>query len=276
MAACTGFQDGGAPSKNESGKPVRIMGVNIEITERKQAEETLQTTIRKLERSNQELEQFAYVCAHDLQAPLRQVSAFVQILKQRFGNELSGEAAKYFEYVHTGTVKMSDLIRGLLDYSQVGAGQPIHRRLMCEEILNAAIGNLGANISESGVRIEHDVLPAVLGDRMQLTQLFQNLISNAITYGRDGVVPEIQIGCHRDSTGWVFSVQDNGIGIAPEYYEKVFRMFQRLHVRERYPGTGIGLAICKKIVEEHHGRIWIDSKIGEGTTFFFTLPHANE
>jgi chemotaxis family two-component system sensor kinase Cph1 len=170
---------------------------------------------------------------------------------------------------------MSDLVQGLLAYSRVGVRDVRRQPVPCQQAFDAAVANLRASIAESRARITHDDLPTVVAEPTQLTQLFQNLIGNAVKFRRDGVAPQIHVGCRRDDDHWLFWVKDNGIGIDPQYQDKVFLIFQRLHSREKYPGTGIGLAICKKIVEQHGGRIWIESKAGEGSTFYFSLPEPS-
>jgi light-regulated signal transduction histidine kinase (bacteriophytochrome) len=167
---------------------------------------------------------------------------------------------------------MSDLIRGLLDYSRVGGRNVTRQPTPCQKALDSALANLQTSLAESGARVTQDGLPTVTAEPTQLTQLFQNLIGNAVKFRPDGVAPAIHVGCRREGDRWLLSVKDNGIGIPPEFHEKVFLIFQRLHGRDKYAGTGIGLTICKKIVEGHGGKIWIESKPGEGSTFYFTLP----
>jgi PAS domain S-box-containing protein len=256
--------------RDAAGTPVRMVGVNIDITERKRMQGTVEATIHDLERSNKELQQFAYICAHDLQEPLRQVQLFVQLLQRRYAGTIHGQAAEYFAHVCRGAERMADLITGVLEYSRAGTSIP-REIVQCEQILQDALADLRAAIEESGARITHDALPAVSGSRTQLKQLFQNLIGNAIKFRRDGVPPRVHVGCRADINEWVFSVRDNGIGIQDAFHERVFRIFQRLHAAERYQGTGIGLAICKKIVEAHRGRIWIEPQDGSGATLCFTL-----
>ena len=256
-----------------------------DITEQKRAEAALREAHDTLEhrvtertaeltRSNKELEQFAYVASHDLQEPLRQVRAFVQLLRDRHADKIDGKAAEYFQFVCEGAARMSDLVRGLLDYSRIGAKDARRQPVSCRQVLETVLRDLQTRVAESGARVTHDDLPTVVGDPTQLTQLFQNLVGNALKFHRDGVRPEVHVGCRPNGGGWVFTVQDNGIGIDPEFHEKVFLIFQRLHGRDKYPGTGIGLAICKKIVEQHGGRIWIESKDGQGSSFCFTLPEV--
>jgi PAS domain S-box-containing protein len=261
--------------RDDAGRPVQMTGVCWDITDRKVAEGALRQSVEELKRSNQELEQFAYIASHDLQEPLRQVRAFVQMLRDRYGDKLDDKAAQYFQFVYDGAARMSDLVRGLLDYSRVGGRDAPRQSTPCRHALDTALANLQATIAESHALIMQDELPTVVAEPTQLTQLFQNLIGNAIKFHPDGVPPRIHVGCRPEEGHWLFWVQDNGIGIAPEFHEKIFLIFQRLHTREKYPGTGIGLAICKKIVEQHGGRIWIESQAGKGSTFFFTVPKGN-
>ena len=261
-----------SPLKDPAGVVIGASKIARDITERKRAEGALRATVVELERSNQELEQFAYISSHDLQEPLRQVRAYVQLLRDRHADKLDGKAAQYMQFVYDGADRMSDLVQGLLGYSRVGATDTQRQPVSCQQALDAAVANLQAGIAESHARITHDVLPTVTAEPSHLAQLFQNLIGNAIKYHADDVQPEIHVGCRREDHGWLFWVKDNGIGIAPEFHDKVFLIFQRLCGREKYAGMGIGLTICKKIVERHGGRIWIESKAGEGCTFYFTLP----
>ncbi len=269
------FLTRGVPLKDAQGRVVQWCGTNTDISERAAAEAVLRQTAEELARSNKELEQFAYISSHDLQEPLRQVRAFVQLLRDRHADKLEGSAAEYLQFVYDGASRMSDLVQGLLAYSRVGARDARHESTPCQQALDAALSNLQLSIAESQACITHDELPTVMAERTQLTQLFQNLIGNAIKFRQDGVAPRIHVACRREGRQWLFGVKDNGIGIDPEHYGKVFLIFQRLHGRERYPGTGIGLAICKKIVEQHGGKIWIDSKVGEGSSFCFTLPEES-
>lgn len=260
------------PLKDAHGRVLQWFGTNTDIAERKQYEDLLRRTAEELARSNHELEQFAYVASHDLQEPLRQVRSFVGLLKERFAGKLEGKTARYFEFVYEGAERMSNLVSDLLAYSHVGAREQKGEMVSCQRALDSALANLRASIEETGARITHDELPTLRADRTRLTQVFQNLVGNAIKFRRDGLTPQIHIGCRRDDGNWVFAIRDNGIGIEPEQHDRVFVIFQRLHGREKYPGTGIGLAICKKIIEQHGGRIWLESMPGEGSTFYFTLP----
>jgi len=269
--------------RDQTGRVVGVFAAARDITERKRVEmalreahDTLEQRVAErtaeLTRSNRELEQFAYISSHDLQEPLRQVRAFVQLLQARHEAKLDGDALQYMHFVHDGAERMSGLVQGLLDYSRIGARDARLQATPCRQAIDAALANLRAAVAESGARVTHDELPTVTCDPTQLMQLFQNLIGNAIKFRRDGVAPEIHVAARRDGARWLLSVRDNGIGIDPQYHEKIFMIFQRLHDRGKYPGTGIGLAISKKIVEQCGGRIWIESKVGEGSTFCFSLP----
>jgi PAS domain S-box-containing protein len=247
---------------------VRQLGIAME--NRELFEEVNAAKI-ELERSNAELEQFAYVASHDLQEPLRMMSGYTQLLAQRYKSRLDSDADDFIGFVVSGANRMQALIQGLLDYSRVGSTKrslgPVH----CDVVLQSALAALGTSIQENQAVIRYDPLPKLMGDELQLTQLFQNLLGNAIKY-QNGRHPEIAVSCKRDDEHWVFSVKDNGIGIEAQYTERIFLIFQRLHTLEEYSGTGIGLALCKKIVEHHGGRIWVTSELGKGSEFFFTLP----
>ena len=242
-----------------------------DITDRHRADEALQRTAADLARSNQDLEQFAYVASHDLQEPLRMVTGFVQLLQQTYGSRLDAQADQYIEYAVDGARRMQTLIDDLLAYSRVGTRG---RQFVPTDVgaaLQLALVNLRASIQETAAEITHGELPTLRGDSTQLVQLFQNLVGNALKF-RGTAPPRIHVDACRQGDYWQFSVRDNGIGIAPEYQERIFLIFQRLHTRKQYPGTGIGLAICKKIAERHGGQIWVESQPGQGTVFSFTLP----
>jgi signal transduction histidine kinase len=235
--------------------------------------QALETTAADLRRSNAELEQFAYVASHDLQEPLRMISSYIQLLQRRYQGQLDAKADTFIGFAVDGVTRMQRLINDLLAYSRVGThGAPLVPT-DCGEVVAGAIAALGAPIAETGARVIYGELPTVLADATQLGQLFQNLIGNALKFCT-GVTPEITISAERAGGEWLFRVRDNGIGIDPAYAERIFIIFQRLHSREEYPGTGIGLAICKKIVERHGGRIWVESQPGQGATFTFSLPDA--
>jgi light-regulated signal transduction histidine kinase (bacteriophytochrome) len=224
-----------------------------------------------LERSNAELEQFAYVASHDLQEPLRKVASFCQLLQRRYIGQLDARADQYIEYAVDGARRMQALIDDLLRFSRVGRLEPEPALVECGKALSQARVNLQAEIRRSGAVIEAAELPVVRGQFTLLTSLFQNLLSNAIKFRSDRS-PVIVISARQDDDYWLFSVADNGIGIEPEYAERVFILFQRLHDRATYPGTGIGLAMCRRIVERHGGRMWLDTTVQDGAKFCFTLP----
>ena len=242
------------------------------ITDRKRADSDLRRTIDDLGRSNKELEQFAYVASHDLQEPLRMVEGFLGLLVERCGGALDEDGRQYVDFAVQGSKRMSQLVYSLLEYSRIQ-----RRSLKCvaipmSDVLHQAIANCHASIAESGAIVTGDGLPTVMGDGTQLLQLLQNLIGNAIKFRRDGVHPEVSVSARREKDHWLFCVRDNGIGIPADQAERVFLIFQRLHTQDQYPGAGIGLSICKKIVERHGGRIWVESQVGEGAAFYFTIP----
>ena len=249
-----------------------------DVTARKHAEDKLalmnqqlQANAEELKRSNAELEQFAYVASHDLQEPLRMVASYCQLLGRRYEGKLDAEADEFIGFAVDGASRMQNLINALLAYSRVGSkGQPF-ATTDCNTVIGATLSNLKVAIDESGATITAAALPRVRGDETQLVRLFQNLVGNAIKF-RGEAPPEVKIGAEPSDDGWLFRVQDNGIGIALQYADRIFQIFQRLHRTGEYPGTGIGLAVCKKIVERHGGRIWLESEPGNGSTFCFTLP----
>jgi light-regulated signal transduction histidine kinase (bacteriophytochrome) len=224
-----------------------------------------------LARSNQELEQFAYVASHDLQEPLRMVATYTQLLAERYRGRLDADADKYIHYAVDGALRMQKLVQDLLAFSRVGRHGLALESTDCNEVLQVALINLAAATRESGAVVEHTQLPVVVADGSQLVQVFQNLIGNAIKF-RGSEPPVIRVSAEASGKEWIFSVADNGIGIAAEHAENVFVIFRRLHTRSEYPGNGIGLSICKKIIEQHEGRIWVESAPGQGSTFKFTLP----
>ena len=222
-------------------------------------------------RSNRELEQFAYVASHDLQEPLRMVVSYLQLLERRYQDELDDQAHEYIEFAVEGGTRMGTLINDLLALSRIGPVGSIEEGVSIESILKEVLSNLDSEITKTRADITHDPLPKISADRDLLVQLFQCLIGNAIRF-RSKEPPSIHISVVEGDRGWQFSLQDNGIGIEPEYHEQIFVMFKRLHGRSRYHGNGIGLAICKKIIESHKGQIWVESAPGEGSVFFFTIP----
>jgi PAS domain S-box-containing protein len=258
------------PIRGPAGEIVGSVVVARDITEQKQAEDRMKRTLADLERSNQELEHFAYVASHDLQEPLRMVSSYTQLLAQQYQGRLDDKARKYIHYAVDGAVRMQTLINDLLTYSRVSRHGHSLAPVDAHAVLGEAIRNLAASIQETHAVITSDALPMVRADGSQLAQLFQNLLANAIKFQRDAQ-PRIHVSAREGEGQWVFGVKDNGIGIEAQYAERVFIIFQRLHTLAEYPGTGIGLAVCKRIVERHGGRIWFESQPGKGTTFFFTL-----
>ncbi len=256
----------------ETDEGVLVTGAIRDITERREAQRELERQARELARSNAELEQFAYVASHDLQEPLRMVASYTQLLARRYRGKLDADADEFIGYTVDGVRRMQDLINDLLAYSRVGRMGKEFAPTDCEAVLSRVLFGMQTTLEENGATVTHEPLPTILADGTQIGQLFQNLISNAVKFhGEDP--PRVHVSAAQQGDEWVFSVRDNGIGIEPQYAERIFLIFQRLHSRTDYPGTGIGLAICKRIVERHGGRIWLESQLGEGTTFFFTIPH---
>ena len=262
--------------RDAANKPVRMTGIAQDITERKLMEEAIRSDSEKLARSNEELERFAYVASHDLQEPLRMVASFTQLLSKRYSGKLDETADRYINFAVDGAKRMQELIGDLLAYSRLNSKELELRRTDCAAVVLEAMGNLQAAIEESGASIDVDPLPALWVDQGQLTQLFQNLLSNSIKFRRKEECPRIHVSSVDSGAEWVISVQDNGIGMDTRHAERVFQIFQRLHTRTEYPGTGIGLAVCKKVVERHGGRLWVESEPGAGSTFRFTIPKPGE
>ncbi len=255
----------------ESGRIVRSIGMVHDITERKEAMETLRRTAEDLARSNKDLEQFAYVASHDLQEPLRTVAGYLQLIERRYKSKLDKDGEDFISFAVEGARRLQQLISDLLNYSRVGTRGLPFGQADCNQVLKDVLDHLSRTIRENEAVITYDPLPTVWGDRTQLAQLFQNLIGNAIKF-RGDKPPRIHVSALRVDGQWQLSVRDNGIGMEPQYFHRIFTVFRRLHSRDRYPGTGIGLAICKKIVERHGGRIWVESELGNGSIFYFTLP----
>ncbi len=248
------------------------MGVDCEdVSWRKQVEMALTEKNAQLARSNEELQQFAYVASHDLQEPLRMVTSYLQLLEKRYQNQLDEDAHEFIDYAVDGARRMKQLINDLLAYSRVGThGKPLVPTDM-KQVLDRVLHDLQINIAESDAVITYDTLPTVIGDEGQLAQVFQNLLGNAIKF-RSDVSPHIHVSVTNGAEEWQFGIRDNGIGIEPKFHNRVFEIFERLHTRGDYSGTGIGLAVCKKIIQRHGGRIWIESQFGQGATFYFTIP----
>jgi PAS domain S-box-containing protein len=241
-----------------------ICAVLTDLTQRKQAEE-------ELIRSNQDLQQFSYVTSHDLQEPLRNVASCLQMLEKKYKNKLDADADKLINYAVESSVRMKSLILDLLAYSRVATKGKLPERIDCEQVLDQTVTNLRSAISESGAVITRDPLPMIRADDTQMLQVFQNLLQNAIKFRRDEP-PKVHVSAVKNKKEWQFSVRDNGIGIESEHLDRIFVIFQRLHKRSQYDGTGMGLAIVKKVVERHGGRVWVKSEPGVGSTFYFTMP----
>jgi len=249
------------------------LGSLIDVTERKQMEERLQQMTAEMQRSNTELEQFAYVISHDLQEPLRMVSSYTQLLAKRYGKKLDNDADEFIGYAVDGAKRMQTLLHDLLEYSRVGTRGKPFGLVNCEHVVEQAMANLKIAIEECSASVSYDTLPTVMGDEGQLVRLFQNLIGNAIKFRREET-PQVYISALRRNNIITFTVKDNGIGIDPQHSQSIFEIFRRLHTREEYPGTGMGLAICKKIVERHGGHISVQSQPGQGSTFYFSVDMA--
>jgi light-regulated signal transduction histidine kinase (bacteriophytochrome) len=255
----------------ESAEGTLVTAAIRDITTRKRAESHLLQKVEELNRSNEELQQFANIASHDLQEPLRMVASYTQLLSRRYKGKLDTDADEFIAFAVDGASRMQRLIHDLLAYSRVGTKGKELLNTSSENALQQALLNLRGAVDESGALVTHDPLPMVKADEMQLTQLFQNLVGNAIKYQKTGI-PNVHISAAMNGEDkWNFSVKDNGLGIDPQYFEKIFGMFQRLHKREEFAGTGIGLAICKKIVERHGGKISVESQPEHGSTFHFTL-----
>jgi PAS domain S-box-containing protein len=259
-----------APVKDDHGAVTHFIGVQNDITQRKEQEGALAQKTKELARSNAELQQFAYVASHDLQEPLRMVASYTQLLRKRYKGKLDQDADEFIGYAEDGAKRMQRLIRELLEYSRVGSETKPFEKTDCEMVLQHVMSNLTASIHEHHAEVAHDALPCIQAIPTLLTQVFQNLIANALKFQGDSK-PKIHVRAKPLPDGWEFSVKDNGIGILPDQLDRIFLIFQRLHSREEYPGTGIGLAICKRIVEQHGGTIWVESEQGKGSTFYFTI-----
>jgi PAS domain S-box-containing protein len=257
--------------RGEDGAPLYEIAMFDDITERKQAVAALREAHEELKRSNSELEQFAYVASHDLQEPLRMVSSYTQLLGRRYGETFDADAREFMGYIVDGAARMKQLIEDLLAYSRVGTRARDFKTVDLARPLARALGNLRTALEESGGAVTHDPLPALPADEVQLAQVFQNLIGNALKF-RSAQAPRIHVGVSENDKFFEIAVRDNGIGIEPQYFERIFMVFQRLHNKGEYPGTGIGLAICKKVVERHGGQVRVESRPGEGSAFVFTLP----
>jgi light-regulated signal transduction histidine kinase (bacteriophytochrome) len=249
--------------------------IKRDIVGRRQAEKALRRLNEELTRSNRELEQFAYVASHDLQEPLRMVASYTQLLGKRYKGKMDADADQFIDYSVEGAVRMQQLLQGLLEYSHVSRGDENFENVNCEEILKQVLEYEQRRLEETASVVTHDPLPCVVANATQWRKLFLSLIDNAIKFhGKNP--PRVHVSCELKDGQWLFSVRDNGIGIEPQYFDRIFLMFQRLGARSDYPGNGFGLAFCKRIVEHHGGRIWVESELGKGSTFYFTLKKEKE
>ncbi|MDI6726870.1 MAG: ATP-binding protein [Smithellaceae bacterium] len=271
------------------GALLSLEGFIMDVTESRKAEEMLKRYAEEVERSNRELDQFASSASHDLQEPLRTITRFLQLLKTRYQGIIDRDADEFIGFAVDGARRMHDLVDSLLDYSRITIRAKPLARIDCQELLPRVLSDISGLMEETAARVTSGPLPVVMADEDQLVRVWQNLIGNAIKFRKTDEPPHIQItaektanisapagGSDRAKEGYLFSVQDNGIGIASQYHERIFELFQRLHTRTEYPGTGLGLAICRKIIERHGGRLWVESHEGEGATFHFTLPAPEE
>ncbi|MGF7119118.1 PAS domain-containing sensor histidine kinase [Methanobacterium oryzae] len=256
---------------NYKGRKV-CLAISRDITERKKSEEERENLINELKRSNEELQQFAYITSHDLQEPLRTIASFTQLLEKRYKGKFDSDADEFMNYTVDAAIRMKQMIQDLLEYSRVSTPTEDFKLVNTEEILKNVLFDLKTIIDNNNAKITYDKLPKVEGDKDQLTRVFLNLISNAIKFRKPDESPKIHISCRKEDNEYIFSVQDNGIGIEKDYYNRIFTIFQRLHTLDEFHGSGIGLSISKKIIERHGGRIWVESSFGVGSTFFFTIP----
>ncbi|OHB49401.1 MAG: hypothetical protein A2Y10_19415 [Planctomycetes bacterium GWF2_41_51] len=263
------------PVLDLKGNTTGAVAVFIDITERRKREEELKQTTEELKRSNKDLEAFAYVASHDLREPLRAISGFIGLLGMKYGDKLDEKGKGYINFASEGVMRMDGLLSCLLEYSRIHTRGGVQEPTEVKTAFDAAIANLNASIKEAKAVITCDELPIVRADSRQLSQLFQNLIHNAVKF-RNSKKPKVHIGCKKQEDSWLFSVKDNGIGIEQKDYDRIFKIFQRIHTDKQYPGHGIGLSICRKIVERHGGQIWVESENGKGTTFYFTLNALDE
>ena len=263
-----------SPVRDPSGRISHFVGITLDVTERQTKDQELHKAIERLTEVNSELERFAYVASHDLQEPLRTLTSFTQLLDRRFRDRMDPEADEYMSFIVDAAKRMHSLINDLLTYSRVTNADRGFGRVALADSCDQAMRNLKCAIEEAGAVITVGELPEVVADEVQLMQLFQNLIGNAVKFRRPQVAPEIAITARRRNGEWLVAVRDNGIGISTTDQD-IFEIFRRLHTHAEYPGTGVGLAVCKRIVQHHQGRIWVESKPGEGSTFFFTLPDVH-
>lgn len=265
-----------SPLHDESGKTTHFLGMQLDVTDRIMAEERLSAKTSELEQSNKELEQFTYATSHDLQEPLRMISSYLQLIHKRYSQVLDADGKTFLNFASEGAERLQGLIYDLLTLSKVTSSNDKFKLINLAKPLEQARFNLKLSIEETDAVIEADDLPEVEVDPAQMAQLFQNLLGNAIKYRREGIPPHIKVTAIRKGKRYDISVIDNGIGIDKQYFDRIFAVFQRLHTRNEYSGSGIGLAICTRIIERHNGRIWVESTKGKGTTFTFTIPINQE
>jgi len=264
--------DRALPYFDQDGNLVRYVGSTLDITERKQAEEKLYITLQNLELSNRDLEQFAYVANHDLQEPLRMISSYTQLLERKYKDKLDQDANDYIQFAVNGASRMQILLNDLLEFSKINIQGKGFKQVDTSTVLGQVISNLQLLIAKNTALVTNYDLPVITADEAQISRVFQNLIENAIKFKKSTELPKIHVSCQRQNNMYHFSVADNGIGMEMQYHDRVFIVFQRLHSVKDYPGTGIGLSICKRIIERHGGTIWFESAVNEGTTFHFTIP----
>ncbi len=264
-------------NEDDNDLPVEIIGCLIDISERKLTEEQLVRKAEELERSNAELEHFAYIASHDLQEPLRAISSYLQLIERKSYFEAFDEKGKdYFTRVIKGAKRMQDMINDLLEYSRVVSNRDMFTPCDCNEIVHESLNNLRIAIKENGATINCGTLPVIRGNQGQMLRVFQNIIGNSLKFHKENEAPVIDVKAARESDKWVFSFKDNGIGIREESKDRIFDIFQRLNARDKYPGTGIGLAVCKKAIANHGGEIWVESEFGNGSIFYFSIPDVKE
>ncbi|MDQ7785682.1 MAG: ATP-binding protein [Desulfomonilaceae bacterium] len=248
-----------------------ICMIVTDLTERKRAENTLKHTLADLTRSNADLEKFAYVASHDLQEPLRNIANCLQMLRKKYKDKIDADADRYIDYAVEGAGRLQVLIKDLLHYSRVATRVNPPQLVDCEKVLDRTVRGLTAAVTDVGAVITHDPLPTIPADETQLFQVFQNLIENAVRFRREEPL-RVHVSAVKNEKEWIFSVKDNGIGIESQHFDRIFAIFQRLHSRRKYDGTGMGLAIVKKVVDRHGGRVWVESELGQGSTFHFSMP----
>ena len=270
------FETTAVPEYNSKGEIESILSISRDITERKMSERKLKEIITELQRSNKELQSFAYITSHDLQEPLRTIASYAQLIERRYKGKLDSDADDFIEYMVDGAKRMKSMIQGLLDYSRVGTKGNEFKEFKSKDALDYALSNLESSIVENNAEITSSSLPVIFADEDQIARVFQNLIGNAIKFSREGIKPEIHISAREKDKEYVFAVSDNGIGMEEQYSDHIFEVFKRLHSIDEYRGAGIGLAIVKRIIDRHEGRVWVESELGRGSKFYFTIPVRNK